>query len=311
MSTKIYKSREIIMKVGSLNSFYKKNKFKKHFVITFASEKGGVGKTTIATNLAIYLKALYEELPVTVASFDNHFTLDHMLSFGPSPSHDITDLLANSLASELTVIGQYGVQYIPSTKRLCPPPYSPCWLGERISNSKFEGILILDTKPVLDWFTEAALLASDLVISPIKDRAALMNVSTLNNVLCRAGKSESLWLLPSLVDLRAKDNKGNSFYQSLKNAALDLNYQVLDMYISKSPKVESLASVSSLKIPSILNNARKTAVHGQIKQLADFVYSQFRSHLKKEIVKKMLEKEYNLENKKNVNFVESKKATRR
>ena len=275
----------------SLNSFYKENQFQKHFVITFASEKGGVGKTTIATNLAIYLKALYEELPVTIASFDNHFTLDHMLSFGPSPSHDITDLLANRLASELAVLGEYGVQYIPSTKRLSPPPHSPCWLKERISTSKFEGVLILDTKPVLNWFTEAALLASDLVISPIKDRAALTNVSTLNNVLCRVGKSRVLWLLPSLVDLRAKDEKGHSFYQSLKRSALDLNYQVLDIYISKSPKVESLASVSSLKIPSILNKARKTDVHGQIKQLADFVYSQFRNHLKEEITKKLLEKE--------------------
>jgi chromosome partitioning protein len=277
--------------VLSLNSFYKENQFQKHFVITFASEKGGVGKTTIATNLAIYLKALYEELPVTIASFDNHFTLDHMLSFGPSPSHDITDLLANRLASELAVLGEYGVQYIPSTKRQTPPPHSPCWLKERISTSKFEGILILDTKPVLNWFTEAALLASDLVISPIKDRAALTNVSTLNNVLCRVGKSRVLWLLPSLVDLRAKDEKGHSFYQSLKRAALDLNYQVLDIYISKSPKVESLASVSSLKIPSILNKARKTDVHGQIKQLANFVYSQFRNHLKEEITKKLLEKE--------------------
>ena len=295
------------MKVVPLYSFYKKNEFKKHFVVTFASEKGGVGKTTIATNLAIYLKALYEDLPVTVASFDNHFTLDHMLSLGPSPSHDINDLLANSLASELTVLGQYGVQYIPSTKKLRAPPHSTCWLKERISDSKFEGILILDTKPVLNWFTEAALLASDLVIAPIKDRAALTNVSTLNNVLCRVGQSSALWLLPSLVDLRAKDNKGNSFYQSLKMAAIDLNYQVLNMYISKSPKVESLASFSSLNIPSILVEARKTAVHGQIKQLSDFVYCQFRSQLKEEITKQILEKE-NHKNK-NVDLVKTKLYT--
>jgi len=228
-----------------------------------------------------------------------------MLSFGPSPSHDITDLLANNLASELTVLGQYGVQYIPSTKKLSPPPHSPCWLKERIDTSKFEGILILDTKPVLNWFTEAALLASDLVIAPIKDRAALTNVSTLNNVLCRVGKSKALWLLPSLVDLRAKDNKGGSFYESLKRAAHVLNYQVLDMYISKSPKVESLASVSSLNIPSILCKARKTAVHGQIKQLADFVYSQFRSQLKEEILKQILEKEAHKDKMKNVDFMEN------
>jgi hypothetical protein len=28
-------------------------------------------------------------LPVTVASFDNHFRLGNMLTFGPSPSHAI------------------------------------------------------------------------------------------------------------------------------------------------------------------------------------------------------------------------------
>ena len=44
--------------------------------IPVASGKGGVGKTTLATNLAIYLKGLSEDLPVTLFSFDNHFTIE-------------------------------------------------------------------------------------------------------------------------------------------------------------------------------------------------------------------------------------------
>ena len=50
------------------------------YVITVSSEKGGVGKTTLATNLAIFLKALDENLPVSILSFDNHFTVDKMFA---------------------------------------------------------------------------------------------------------------------------------------------------------------------------------------------------------------------------------------
>jgi len=50
------------------------------YIVTISSEKGGVGKTTLATNLAIYLKALHEDLPVTLLSFDNHFSVDQMFS---------------------------------------------------------------------------------------------------------------------------------------------------------------------------------------------------------------------------------------
>lgn len=249
------------------------------FVITIASEKGGVGKTTIATNLAVYLKALNEELPVTITSFDNHFTVDHMFAIGPQPPFNISDLLHNRTAREVTVLGQYGVQYIASENHLRTPPHPPSWLRERLNSAKIEGILILDTKPVLDWHTEAALLSSDLVIAPIKDRAALINVIKLQNVLQRVGGGQRLWLLPSLVDERAKFEDNGKVYKFLISAAIEQNFQVLDIHISKSPKVESLASASSLRIHPILTKARNTAVHGQMKQLGEFVCRQYQSHL--------------------------------
>ena len=57
------------------------------YVITISSEKGGVGKTTLATNLAIYLKALSEDLPVSVVSLDNHFTVDKMFCHQRAENH--------------------------------------------------------------------------------------------------------------------------------------------------------------------------------------------------------------------------------
>ena len=72
------------------------------YIVTISSEKGGVGKTTLATNLAIYLKALHEDLPVTLLSFDNHFSVDRMFRIGKNPgSSDVSGLFTGSRPEEL------------------------------------------------------------------------------------------------------------------------------------------------------------------------------------------------------------------
>lgn len=249
------------------------------FVITVASEKGGVGKTTIATNLAVYLKALREELPVTIASFDNHFSVDQMFCLGPRPQLSVAALLGSEPAPPMVNLGQYGVQYIASERRLCPPVHQPGWLRQRLTDLDLEGILVLDTRPMLDWFTEAAVLAADLVLVPIKDRASLLNASCLRQVLKTVGRDSCLWLVPSLVDTRARLNDQVRVHDFLRFAASERDYQVVGTQISKSPKVESLASGFSSRILSVLTHARGTAVHGQFRALAGFVLSRFDKQL--------------------------------
>ena len=245
------------------------------FVIAVASEKGGVGKTTIATNLAVYLKALREDLPVTIASFDNHFSVDQMFALGPPSASNIAALFEEPQPTDLVRLGQYGVQYVASARRLQPPPHSPGWLRQRLGSLDLAGILILDTRPILDWFSEAALLAADLVIAPVKDRAALLNADALRQVMAAVGRSKRLWLLPSLVDTRARLNAEVRVHEFLSYAARERDYQVLDIFISKSPKVESLASGFSSSVRPVLTHARNTAVHSQLKQLAEFVLQRF------------------------------------
>ncbi len=86
------------------------------YVVTISSEKGGVGKTTLATNLAIYLKAIDEDLPVTLLSFDNHLSVDRMFRIGRGRERaTVRDLLTGDHGVEdLIELGQYGVCFIPS-----------------------------------------------------------------------------------------------------------------------------------------------------------------------------------------------------
>lgn len=90
------------------------------FVVAVASEKGGVGKTTIATNLAVYLKALEEDLPVTIASFDNHFSVDNMFAIGQQKGASVAGLFTEQAVKDLALLGEYGVQFLASERNLLP-----------------------------------------------------------------------------------------------------------------------------------------------------------------------------------------------
>ena len=53
-------------------------------VVGVTSNKGGVGKTTLATNLAIYARALHEAMPVLALGLDDQTTLDRTFALDPN-----------------------------------------------------------------------------------------------------------------------------------------------------------------------------------------------------------------------------------
>jgi chromosome partitioning protein len=246
------------------------------FVIAVASEKGGVGKTTIATNLAVYLKALREDLPVTIASFDNHFSVDQMFAIGRSRGASVSGLFAGDPAGELATLGEYGVQFLASDRDLAAPDKDAGRLRAALGRSALPGILILDTRPILDYFTRSALLAADLVLTPIKDRPSLVNAASLRRVLeTEGGDPGRMWLIPSLVDGRLRLRPDVGVKDFLVFSARERGYHVVDTFISKSPKVESLTTNLTSRVYPVLTHARSTAVHGQFRDLANFVLQQF------------------------------------
>lgn len=252
------------------------------YVVTISSEKGGVGKTTVATNLAIYLKALDEELPVTLLSFDNHFTVDRMFRIGRGTQQgDVFDLLQGVPAEELAQTGEYGVQFIPSSRRLGEIRDrfgAPELLARLLAGSSLRGVVIIDTRPDLDAFTQNALYASDRVIVPVKDAPSLENCRNLYDFFDRHGLSKRpLRLLPCLVDSRIRySGPFSDSYRLLKGYAINRGYRCMEGFIAKSPKVESLGTNPEGKVYPVLTHGRGTEVHHQFTHLARQVFLDMR-----------------------------------
>lgn len=233
-------------------------------VITVACEKGGVGKTTIATNLAVYLKAMLEDLPVTVFSFDNHFTIDRMFALEKkTPKKSVIDIFAGENIASLVEFGQYGVGYVPSARRLEPEGYGQEALLSALSESFLDGVVIMDTRPVLDFFTKSALLASDLIIVPVKDLPSFNNLKGITDVFEDAKVPlPEMKLLPSIVDGMVKfRNDTISMDAFLRSVSTERGYDLMESSIPKSPKVESLTTNLTFEVYPIINHAKGTRAH--------------------------------------------------
>jgi len=245
-------------------------------IITIACEKGGVGKTTVATNLAVYLRAMREDMPVTILSFDNHLTIDRMFSMEKKPfERTVIDIFDGHRVEELVQLGQYGVSFIPSSRKLKQHSENYELFAERMAHSTLDGVVIIDTGPALDYFTTSAINASDILLIPVKDIPSLNNVENIIELCQTDGHlSRRIRLLPSIVDGMVKfRNNSVSMDSFLRSLSDERGYDLMKNSIPRSPKVESLTTNLTFQVYPVITHARNTAVHREFSSLAREVFS--------------------------------------
>jgi pilus assembly protein CpaE len=152
-------------------------------VISIYSTKGGVGKSTIAVNLAVALSQLTSK-KVAIVDLDLPFG-DVAMLFDLVPRRTIADLVSESDTLDMKLIDNYLIQHSSGVKIL-PAPLRPEY-AEVVQSKHIESIIhilqenfdfvILDTYQTFDDITLSALDISDLIMI-----IATLDVLTIKNV---------------------------------------------------------------------------------------------------------------------------------
>jgi cellulose biosynthesis protein BcsQ len=245
-------------------------------VLTVSSNKGGVGKTTVATNLAIYFRALREDVPVLVVGLDDQGTIDRMFRLRvPEPGEgNLKHAFAERSLDRVIQLGQYGVHFVPSPPDLISlkaRAEDPRTLERILLRTAFEGIVIFDTKSDLEALTQNALRAADQVLVPVADWASLEEASKLFALLAHDRRRSRARVLLTLADGRTRiDERGHDLRLRLETELDRRGFPRCNAWLSRSPRVEALNSGSGEPL-SILHHAQGTNVHRQMRVLAEEV----------------------------------------
>lgn len=245
-------------------------------VLTIANNKGGIGKTALAVNLAVDIRALREDMPILLISFDDQSLPDRMfgLDCDPPGGTVVNGMLEGSFASMIRT-GQYGIEYVPSDPdvgALKRSIQSPLRLRSVLDQTGYKGLVIVDTKSDLEILTQNAIEASDLTIVPVADEESLLESEKVYKLLEQWQRPhERARIALTLIDLRVRYGKGSHYdiLSLLLSEIRDRGLPLFQSFISRSPKIQSLHTNPDGVIVPILVGAPASLIHRQMLQLTE------------------------------------------
>lgn len=237
------------------------------YVVVIISPSSGVGQSTLASNLAVYLKGLCEDLPVAYASSDGKATAG-MFALADRAAGSLGDMQQGQTFAELLAFGEFGVEYC----QLDPVAVdSADWLRRKLAQADYDGVLIVDLEKG-HQLAAAALWAADLVLVPVKDPSVLSEVVALRKeLLAGGGSAEQFWLLPSELGAEGRYQRNGRLLDFLRFAAEERGFQVLDETFVADQQVRILAAE---KAKPILTRIPQSQLHLQLRQLAELILEQ-------------------------------------
>lgn len=245
-------------------------------VVAVAGNKGGIGKTTLAVNLAVLLRSRHPELPVLLLGLDDQDVIDRMFAKeGEQTGPDIADVLRTGELDAAIRLGRFGVHYVPTSPRISELKReidTPCGLATVLAAAQWPGIVLIDTKADLEELTQNALWASDLTLLPVSDQTSLREVEKVFRRFETWGRPrERARIVLSLVDLRIKyaDAEHGDVLALLLAQIRSAPLPLFESFLSRSPRIEALHTNAEGRPMPVSEQAPRSLVLEQLRHLAE------------------------------------------